>query len=119
MAISRKTAPIDYIADFAETTTTVGEGEEAVTTVTGISFPIASMPEAGADEVVHDTGDMRKVALAFCQQLYEVYATTDYRDRPSRMTVECVPSTLANGNERREYRFIFETAGPGLDVVAE
>jgi hypothetical protein len=104
--------PNDWIATVVNTV----DGDEVVD---GITIPLAALPEASVEEGTVATGDIRKVALAFCEEMYQVYATTATNDRPNRMTIENVASTLVNGNERREYRFIFETAGPGLDVVAE
>lgn len=104
--------PNDWIADVVNTV----DGDEVVD---GITIPLASLPEASVAEATVATGDMRKVTLAFCEEMYQIYATTNPWERPNRMEIQNIPSTLPNGNERREYRFIFETAGPGLDVVAE
>ena len=107
--MAKSVHPNDWLANIVNTGTPVD----------GITFMLADIPEVSIAEATVATGDIRKVMLGICEAVYQKWATTAVSERPLRMTCYCVPGKLPNGNEIRQYIFAFETAGPGLDVVAE
>jgi len=59
-----------------------------------ISVPIATFPELTAAEADGSTGDIRKVAWAFLEKMFNEYNDTDSGDLPEQWT--CTKSTSIN-----------------------
>lgn len=59
-----------------------------------ISVPIATFPELTAAECDAVTGDIRKIAWAFFEKMYQEYNDTATADRPSQWT--CTKSSSVN-----------------------
>lgn len=87
---------------------------------TNITVPIASFPLLTATEADGATGDIRKIALALVDKLYESYTGTAISDRPGKMTITRTPSFSATTDQTTiTYSFSFVTESTAYDVVAE
>ena len=87
---------------------------------TAISVPIASFPEMTAAEADADTGDIRKVMFAVCEQIYSEFNDLPVADRPTKMTVYRSTSTDdQTGVTTKTYQFRFEVAVLSQDVADE
>jgi len=100
-------APTTFIASWSE------DG-------TNVSFPIASVPELTAAEADAVTGDLRKIALALCDNAFEKYNALATGDKPNRMVMRKNTSTNdATGVTTRTYTFEFQLASSPPEVAAE
>lgn len=86
---------------------------------TNITVPIASFPEMTAAEADADTGDIRKVLLAMCEQWYSVYNALATADKSTKMVLSRA-QTFAAGNEiTRSYTMRFTIEPTTIEVVDE
>ena len=86
----------------------------------GITIPLAALPGLSAAEADETTGDIRKVARAFCAALYAAYLAEDEADRPQRMEIS--RSTYVDDEAdatTRTYTARFDVAAGEEDVVDE
>lgn len=54
---------------------------------TDITVPIATFPELTAAEADASTGDIRKIAFAIVDKLYQEYTALDSAERPTKMYI--------------------------------
>lgn len=87
---------------------------------TNITVPIASFPLLTAAEADGATGDIRKIALAFLEQLYDSYSGTAIADRPGKMVITRTPAfSAATDQTTITYSVSFVTESTAYDVVSE
>jgi len=60
---------------------------------TNITVPIASFPELTAAEADGSTGDIRKIAFAMFEKLFQTYNALETADRPTKWTITKTSST--------------------------
>ena len=99
-------APSHWIASFSEDGTL-------------ISVPIASFPELTAAEADGTTGDIRKVAYAFCEKLNAQFVA-EGANVPVRMQIgKNTAYNAQTGQITASYVFTFTLATALTDVAAE
>jgi len=83
-------------------------------------IPMASIPELDEAECDEATGDIRKVALALEDMLYNVYNGMDAADRPVNWRhVRSTSPDDAAGTSTRSYLATFVTTLPSVEVADE
>jgi hypothetical protein len=87
---------------------------------TNVTFPIASMAELTAAEADATTGDIRKVAFAIAEVLFQKYNSLAAADRPTKMTISKSSSVnTSTGVMTNTYTLTFSCAILTQDVAAE
>ena len=87
---------------------------------TNITVPIASFTEMTAAEADADTGDIRKVLFAICEEMYQKWIATAAADRPGKMTVYRSTSVNdATDTTTKNYIFSFHVATSAQEVADE
>jgi len=87
---------------------------------TYITVPIASFSELSAAEADADTGDIRKIAFAIIEHLWDTYNGLASADRPTKMTVAKTATVNTTYNKlTSRYTFTFETDIGTQEVRAE
>lgn len=87
---------------------------------TSITVPIATFPELTAAEADGTTGDIRKIAFALAEKLYQAYNGTAAADRPTKMTITRASSVNdTTGDVTRTYTFRFTLVNTATEVKAE
>ena len=87
---------------------------------TNITVPIATFTEMTADEADADTGDIRRVLFAICEELYQKWLATAAADRPGKLSIYRNTSVNdATDTTRKTYQFVFETQTLTQEVADE
>lgn len=99
--------PTDWIAGWSE------DG-------TDITVPIASFPELTAAEADAATGDIRKIAFAIAEKLYQAMNAKAVADRPSKWTAaKAVSVSTATGQSTVQYVMTFKVDTLAQEVADE
>ena len=99
--------PSDWIADWSED-------------ATNITVPLASFPQLTAAEADGTTGDIRHIAFAIVDKLYEEWIGTLAADRPTKWTTsKSVSQNTTTGEVTNTFTFVFKTTIVSQDVSAE
>lgn len=105
MAFSK--IPTSWIASWAE------DG-------TNITVPIASFPELTAAEADGASGDIREIAWAFTEKLFQEFNSRATEDRPTKMNITKSSSINATtGVVTNNITFTFQTEILTQNVIAE
>jgi hypothetical protein len=105
MAFSK--TPTDWIANWEE------DG-------TDITVPIASFPELTAVEADASSGDIRKIAFAIIEKLFQAWIGTASADRPVQWTMsKSVQTNTTTGVQTNTYTCVFKTGIISQEVEDE
>lgn len=99
--------PTSWIADWSE------DG-------TDITVPLASFPELTAAEADGTTGDIRKIAFAVLEKLFQEWISRDSADRPAMWTAaKTVSVNTSTGVSTAQYVMTFKLETTAQDVADE
>jgi hypothetical protein len=87
---------------------------------TNITVPIASFPELTAAEADGASGDIRKIAFALLEKLFQAWNGKAAADRPGKWTMSKSASVnTSTGITTVQYVVTFQIATTAQDVAAE
>jgi len=78
-----------------------------------------SLPELTDAEAHVTTGDWRKIAYAFAEQLYDHFVSLDAADRPTMLNVIKQPTQIVNSNQQLTTYIIQFTTDTSAEVADE
>jgi hypothetical protein len=86
---------------------------------TDITVPLATFPELTAAEADATTGDIRKIAFAIAEKLYQAWALTASADRPDKMRITRTRTATGTATMVVQYTLRFELNVTGQEVEDE